>query len=100
MIKNNKELQLRIQIMNLQKKKLIERYARKKQRDTFVKKNLNRILSLSTDGWPRTKNMKDYIKWFDLICEAKIKGVYSMGSANCDVIMMLKHTAQQINQLK
>lgn len=95
-----KEIKLRIQILELQKARLIARWKRQKLRDAFIKKHLKKILSLSTSGWPRTKNMKDYPKWIDLVFEAKIKGVYGMGTSNCDVIANLERFAKQINNLK
>lgn len=46
-------------------------------------------------GWPRTKQMKDYIKWLDIIYEAKIKGIYAIGTSNCDVIAQLNRFAKE-----
>lgn len=93
------EMKLRIQILKLQRDNLLRRYEARKKRVAFVKKNLTLINKLSMDGWPRTRNMKDYIKWFDLIMEAKIKGIYSIGSANCDVIAMLNNIAKELNTI-
>lgn len=100
MTANKTELRLRVRLLELQKARLIERYKAKQKRDAFVKKRLNAILSLSMDGWPRTKNMKNYIKWLDLIFEAKIEGVYSVGTANCDVIAMLSRAAKDMQNSK
>ena len=93
---SKEELKLRVEILRLQRERLIKRWEAKKIRDAFVKKNLKKILALPTDGWPRTKNMKTYIKWLDLVFDAKIKGVYSIGTANCDVIIMLSSHAKQM----
>lgn len=96
MIKKDKELELRLQILTYQRERMIKRYEAKKLRESFVKKNMDKILSLSMDGWPRTSNMKDYIKWLDLIFDAKIKGVYGIGTSNCDVIAQLNRFAKQL----
>lgn len=98
MIKKDKELELRLQILTFQKERMIKRDEAKKARESFVKKNLTKILSLSMDGWPRTKNMKDYIKWLDLIFDAKIKGIYGIGTSNCDVIAQLNRFAKQLKK--
>lgn len=95
---NSKEMKLKIELLKLQRENLIVRYERQKKRTAFVKKNLKRILALSTEGWPRTKNMKDYIKWVDLVIEAKIEGVYAIGTSNCDVIVKLNRYAKEISK--
>jgi hypothetical protein len=38
----------------------------------------------------------DYLKWLDLVYEAKGKGLYSMKTANCDVIANLRDKAQDL----
>ena len=96
MIKKDKELEIRLQILSFQKERMIKRWEAKKRRELFVKNNMKKILSLSMDGWPRTSNMKDYMKWLDLIFDAKIKGVYSVTTANCDVIAQLNRFAKQL----
>lgn len=90
------ELKIRTEFLKLQRKKLLERYEREKLREAFVKKNLKRILELKTDGWPRLKSMKDRLKWIDLVYEAKIEGIYSVGTANCDVVAQLDRFAKEI----
>lgn len=94
--KQDKEFKLRVQLLELQKARLIKRFEAKQRRDVFIKKNLDKILSLPMDGWPRTKNMKSYIKWLDLIFDAKIKGIYGVGTANCDVIAQLNRHAKEM----
>lgn len=91
---NNNEIKLRIELLKMQRENLIARYERHKKRTAFIKKHLKRISALSMEGWPRTKNMKDYIKWFDLVIEAKINGVYAIGTSNCDVIIQLNRFAK------
>lgn len=85
-------------IFDEKKKKAIERYKKGKRRDAFVKKNSEKILPLSMDGWPRTKSMKDYIKWLDLVFDAKIKGIYGFGTSNCDVIAQLNRKANELSK--
>lgn len=97
---NSKELKVKIEYLRLQKARLLERYERQKKRDAFVKKNLKRIRALRMDGWPRNMQMKDRLKWIDLVYEAKIEGVYSIGTANCDVIANLERHAKQFNNSK
>jgi hypothetical protein len=92
---SNKELKVRMEYLKLQRLRLLERYERQKLRDAFVEKNLKRIKDLKMDGWPRLMQMKDRLKWIDLVYEAKIAGVYSIGTANCDVIANLNRFAHQ-----
>lgn len=92
------ELKARIEFLKLQKKKLLERYERQKRREAFIKKHSQRILSLKMDGWPRLTNMKDRIKWIDLVYEAKIAGIYGIGTSNCDVIAQLDRFARELNK--
>jgi hypothetical protein len=42
--------------------------------------------------------MKDYRKWLDLIFEAKIQGIYGLGTSNCDVIAQLNRFAKSLKQ--
>lgn len=35
----------------------------------------------------------DYPKWLDIVYLAKSRGLYSLKTSNCDVIMMLRHIA-------
>jgi hypothetical protein len=93
----SEEIKMKVAIMNMQREKLIIRYDKIKKREEFVRKYKKHILSLSLDGWPKTKNMKDYLKWFDIVCKAKIQGVYGIGTANCDVIMLISRLAKNIN---
>lgn len=97
-MKHDNEYKLRVQILELQKVKLIERWERMKRRDAFVKNKLPKILALSMQGWPRLNQMKDKAKWIDLVFDAKIKGIYSMGTANCDVIAQLERKAKEIKE--
>lgn len=92
----SEELKLTAAVLKLQYNNLIRRYERQKRRESFIKKNMKDILSLSMDGWPRTKNMKDYRKWLDLIYKAKISGIYSLGTSNCDVIAQLNRFAKEM----
>lgn len=87
-------------IFDEQKAKAIKKFKQRKKRDAFVRRRIKAILALSMDGWPKTKNMKDYLKWLDLVFEAKIKGVYGFGTSNCDVIMQLNHKAKELSQIK
>lgn len=89
---------LELAVLRLRQRRLIIRYEKIKKRNLFIKKNLKRILPLSMDGWPRTRNMKDYRKWIDLIYEAKIAGIYSVGTSNCDVIAQLNRFAKEFNK--
>lgn len=98
MKKQDKELLIRMQILERQKANLIKRWEAKKKREAFCKSRLKEILSLSMVGWPRLNSMKDKMKWIDLVFEAKIKGIYSIGTANCDVIALLERTAKQIKE--
>lgn len=94
-MKKAQEFKLAAAILKLRYDNLIKRYERQKIREAFVKKNRKRILKLSMIGWPRTREMKDYIKWMDLVYEAKIKGIYAIGTSNCDVISQLSRFAKQ-----
>lgn len=92
------EYKLRVQFLELQKAKLLERWERMKRRDAFVKRRLSKILSLSMQGWPRLNQMKDKKQWIDIVFEAKIEGVYGMGTANCDVIALLESKAKELKE--
>ena len=85
-------------ILDEKKRKAIKRFVAAKRRDAFVRRRMKKILSLSMDGWPRTKNMKDYLKWLDIVFEAKIKGIYGFGTANCDVIAQLNRKAKDFSK--
>lgn len=95
---NNKELNVKIEYLKLQRKRLEERYERQMKRDAFVRKNLKRIKALKMDGWPRLTQMKDRHQWLDLVYEAKIAGIYSIGTANCDVVANLERFAKEISK--
>lgn len=95
-MRKSEELKLTAAMLKLKYENLIRRWDRQKKREEFIKKNLTRILSLSMQGWPRTNNMKDKRKWIELVFEAKIKGVYGLGTSNCDVIAQLERFAKEI----
>lgn len=99
-MKRDKELEMRIRFLEMQKSKLLQRWERMRERDAFVKERMNKILSLSTEGWPRLSQMKDRRKWIDLVIEAKIFGIYSIGTSNCDVIAQLERKAKEIKESK
>lgn len=80
--------------VNLQIVRLRLRYERDKAREKFVKKHMKLILSLSMAGWPKTRNMKDYLAWLPLIYKAKLLGIYALTTANCDVIANLSRFAK------
>ena len=86
--------------MNLHLEILRLRFLREKQKQAFIKRHRRKILSLSMEGWPRTKQMKDFHKWFELIYEAKVKGIYAFGTSNCDVIAQLERFAKRQNKRK
>lgn len=87
-----------MKLLLLQRENLLKRWLRKKKRNAFIKKRLNKILPLSMDGWPKTSNMKDYPKWIDIVIEAKIKGVYGIGTSNCDVIANINRFANELSK--
>lgn len=91
------EMKTRIAVLKLQRERLLQRLQRQKKREAFIRKNLSRIQALKMDGWPRLKNMKDRIRWIDLVYEAKIAGVYAISTANCDVIAQLNRFAKELN---
>jgi hypothetical protein len=94
----NKEMKIRAQMLDLQKAKLLKRWDMMKKRDAFVKKRIKKILSLSMQGWPKLKEMKDRAGWIDIVFEAKIVGIYGMGTANCDVIALLESKAKELSK--
>lgn len=100
MPKMKTEFEIREAILNFQLAGLRHRYERKQRRDAFIKKNLSKILKLKTDGWPRTKEMPDYLKWLDLIYRAKLEGIYGIGTSNCDVIIQLSRLSKEMYQLR
>jgi hypothetical protein len=83
------EIKLRPEFLKLQLAGLKKRYARQLKREAFIKKHAKVILSLDMKGWPKTKEMRDYLKWLDIIYQAKIQGIYGIGTSNCDVIAQL-----------
>lgn len=95
-----KERKLRYDLLKIQKQLLIERWERQSRRDKFIKRNIKKITSLKMDGWPRLREMKDRLKWLDLVFSAKIEGVYSIGTSNCDVIAQLSRFAKEMTQHK
>jgi hypothetical protein len=90
-------LKVKILYLKLQQRELLKRYEKQKRRDSFVKKHSKAILALSMDGWPRLKEMRDKVKWVDLVYKAKIGGIYAIGTANCDVIAQLHRLAKATN---
>lgn len=98
MIRPSDKVKLEQAYLKLQYRKLLARYERQKKRDAFIRSNLKSITPLSMDGWPRLKNMKDYLPWIDLVYRAKIEGIYSIGTANCDVIAQLNRFAKDIQK--
>jgi hypothetical protein len=53
-------------------------------------------------GWPRlaTSCNPDYLKWLDLVYKAKAAGIYSVNTANCDVIANMQNKARELQKLK
>jgi hypothetical protein len=90
-----KEIKARIEFLKLQRLKLLRRWEREKRRRAFIKKNIKKIMALKTTGWPRLKDMPDRYKWIDLVYEAKIAGIYGIGTANCDVVAQLERFAKE-----
>lgn len=95
MAKKLTEYEVREALLKYQLDGLRARFERKQRRDAFVKKNLKKIIALKMDGWPRMKQMPHYMEWLDLVYKAKLEGVYSLGTANCDVIAQLNRFAQE-----
>ena len=85
---------LQVELLKLQLHRLKFHFERQRRRDAFIKKHLAKIRVLSMDGWPKTRNMKDYPKWLDIVYQAKIEGIYSLNTANCDVIAQLNRFAK------
>lgn len=95
-MRKDKELKARLDFLTLQREKLLKRWEREKKRQDFIKRRVKKILVLKMDGWPRLKEMPDRHKWIDLVYEAKIAGVYGIGTSNCDVIAQLNRFAKQL----
>jgi hypothetical protein len=76
----------------------IKMWKARKRRYDFCKRRMKKILSLSMEGWPRMAMNKDYLKWLDIVYEAKEKGLYSIKTANCDVISNIKNKAIELKQ--
>jgi len=91
-----KEIQLRAKLLYIQKELMLERIKSRKFRIDFVRKNVKKILPLSMEGWPRTKNMKDYDKWASIVFDSKIKGIYSLNTSPCDIIANLNQKAKEL----
>ena len=90
---NRKELDKR-------KTSAIKRWKDRKRRYEFCRRRLKRILSLSKAGWPRMTLNPDYLKWLDLVYEAKERDLYSINTATCDVIANLYDKAHELKNLK
>lgn len=93
-MRKSTELKYRTAFLKHQLAKMIERHEKIKRRNEFIKRNKQKILALSMDGWPRLKNMKDHNKWLEIVYDAKIKGIYGIGTSNCDVIGQLNRHAK------
>lgn len=78
------------------------RWERRQRRYQFVKKNAARILKLSTESWPRmARGMNpDYVKWMEIVYKVKSLGLYGLGTSPCDIIIQLKHMAEEIKRQK
>lgn len=94
------ETKLKLAMLKYQRDRLIQKYERVKATEAFIKKRLTKIMSLKMDGWPRLKEMPDRVKWIKLVYEAKIAGVYGIGTSNCDVVAQLHRFAKQISSTK
>ena len=97
-MENSEITKIQTEYLRLQIEMLKKRHERLIKRTEFITNNLPKILSLSMDGWPKTKQMKDYIKWLDIIYEAKVLGIYSIGTSNCDVIANINRFAKEISK--
>lgn len=92
----SEEIRVRRMLLKIQMKNLINRYNRQVKRDKFVKRHLKKILSLSTNGWPRLNNMPNKNEWIVLVYKAKMEGIYGLGTSNCDVVIQLSRFAKEI----
>lgn len=100
MAKPKTEYEIRKLILKHQLEGLRCRVERQQKRTAFIKKNLSKILKLRMDGWPRTKFMPDCMKWMEFVYRAKLEGIYSLGTSNCDVIAQLNRFAKEIKKSK
>lgn len=81
-----------------QKAGIIQAWKKRKRRWDFVRRNLKKISSLSTAGWPKMTNNPDYLKWLDIVYRAKELGIYSLNTANCDIIANMKNKAKDLQK--
>jgi hypothetical protein len=82
------------------KQRVINYHKARKRKYDFCRRRLKKILALSTAGWPRMTKNPDYLKWLDLVYEAKEKGLFSLKTSNCDVIANLSRKANELKKLK
>lgn len=85
-------------LLKMQRDNLIKRYERQLKRDAWIKRHKKQILALDITGWPRLKQMKDRVKWLNLVYKAKIAGVYGIGTCNCDVVAQLHRFAKELTK--
>lgn len=76
-----------------QKAGAIRWWSDRRRRYDFVRQHLYQILALDIDGWPHMTGHQYYLTWLDLVYAAKDRGLYSLKTANCDVIANLYHKA-------
>jgi hypothetical protein len=74
----------------------ISRWKARKAKYDFVARRIKKILPLSMQGWPRMTLNPDYIKWLDIVYQAKERGLYSFQTSNCDVIANLRSKAIEL----
>lgn len=82
----------------MSKESVIRHWKAKKRRYDFVRRRLKRILPLSMQGWPYMSRNRDYIKWLDIVYEAKDKGLYSLKTSTCDIIANIYEKAKQLSK--
>jgi hypothetical protein len=85
-----------------QRRQILKRWKERQRRWDFARCHSKQILSLSDKGWPKlaTSCNPDYLKWLDLVYKAKGAGIYSLNTANCDIIANLKSKAEQLQKIK
>lgn len=80
----------------VQKECVIRHWRVRQLRYDFVRLHLYTILTLDLDGWPHMTDHPNYLTWLDIVYEAKDRGLYSVKTANCDVIASLYHKAVDV----
>lgn len=85
-----------------QRREILKRWKQRQRRWNFCRRHSKQILLLSTKGWPRlaTSCNPDYLKWLDLVYKAKGSGIYSINTANCDIIANMKRKALELQKTK